>query len=139
MNSIPGNIPVLFLVILGASLAWSLPINPDQDQKDLKPVGQQFNQMANSDAESEFIERIPPRGQHSSEEEKAQYDVVTLLDMLESAGVTSADNRELHSLSYGELIRLLALWKMSQDRNVYVAKGPEVQPDQAIDIDSDAR
>jgi len=39
-------------------------------------------------------------------------------------------------MNYGELIRLLALWKMSQDRNVYVAKGPEVQPDQAIDTDT---
>ncbi|XP_016951834.1 uncharacterized protein LOC108025750 [Drosophila biarmipes] len=131
MNCIPGNIPVLLLVILGASLAWSLPMNPDEDRE---PVGQQGNLVTKNTAESQFIERIPPRGEHSSEE-KSQFQVVELLEMLENAGVRTAE--QLHKLTYGELIRLLAVWKMSQDRNVYVAKGPQDQPDQ--DIESETR
>ncbi|XP_017085604.1 uncharacterized protein LOC108117599 [Drosophila eugracilis] len=133
MNLIPGNIPVLFLVlILGVCLASALPMTAEQEQKGLQSVGSKSNRMVKSEAESEFIGRIPPNGDDSSEE-PAQYDIVTLVEELEAAGVQSADRRDLHTLTYKELVRLLALWHLAQTRNVYDSKGPDEQPDQAID------
>lgn len=138
------NIPVIFLVILGmVSLANSLPMNPEQELKDVdEPLGQQrqykqqhvqqMQRMVKSEAvpESEFVGRIAPRDEQNPEDE---YDAVTLVEELEAAGVKLADRRDLRKLTYTELARLLALWHLSQNRNVYNAKGPEEQPNQAID------
>eukprot|EP00099_Drosophila_melanogaster_P016826 NP_572654.1 uncharacterized protein Dmel_CG15209 [Drosophila melanogaster] len=138
------NIPVIFLVILGmVSLANSLPMNPEQELKDVdEPLGQQrqhkqqhvqqMQRMVKSEAvpESEFVGKIAPRNEQNPEDE---YDAVTLVEELEAAGVKLADRRDLRKLTYTELARLLALWHLSQNRNVYNAKGPEEQPNQAID------
>uniref|UniRef100_A0A6P4EUB6 Uncharacterized protein LOC108044245 n=1 Tax=Drosophila rhopaloa TaxID=1041015 RepID=A0A6P4EUB6_DRORH len=132
MNLIPGN--VLFLVILGLCLAWSLPMTPENELGDLQPVGYQLPRMAKSEAESEFVGRIAPKGEHSAEEDK-EY-VITLVEQLNSAGVKASDNRDLKTLSYEELVRLLALWHLSQERHIYEANGPDEQPDQAIDAHS---
>lgn len=138
------NIPVIFLVILGmVSLANSLPMNPEQELKDVdEPLGQQrqhkqqhvqqMQRMVKSEAvpESEFVGKIAPRNEQNPEDE---YDAVTLVEELEAAGVKLADRRDLRKLTYTELARLLAIWHLSQNRNVYNAKGPEEQPNQAID------
>ncbi|XP_016978668.2 uncharacterized protein LOC108044245 [Drosophila rhopaloa] len=131
MNLIPGN--VLFLVILGLCLAWSLPMTPENELGDLQPVGYQLPRMAKSEAESEFFGRIAPKGEHSAEEDK---EYVITLEQLNSAGVKASDNRDSKSLSYRELVRLLALWHLSQERHIYEANGPDEQPDQAIDAHS---
>ncbi|EDX02975.1 uncharacterized protein LOC6526050 [Drosophila yakuba] len=143
MKPMGGNsTTVSFLVILGlvslVSLASSLPMTPEQELKDVQePLGQQQQQqqqqrMVKSEAESEFVGRIAPRNEHNPEEEQ-EYDAVTLVEELEAAGVKLADRRDLRKLTYTELARLLALWHLSQNRNVYNAKGPEEQPNQAID------
>ncbi|EDW45753.1 uncharacterized protein LOC6617592 [Drosophila sechellia] len=139
------SIPVIFLVILGlvslASLASSLPMTPEQELKDVdEPLGQQrqhkqqqvHQRMVKSEAvpESEFVGRIAPRDEQNPEDE---YDAVTLVEELEAVGVKLADRRDLRKLTFTELARLLALWHLSQNRNVYNAKGPEEQPNQAID------
>ncbi|XP_017002290.2 uncharacterized protein [Drosophila takahashii] len=135
MNSIPGSIPLLsFLVILGACLAWSLPMNPDQ--QDREPVGQQYNGVAKSES---FVGRVAAKNQNINDhtaEDRALFDIVELRNDLEAAGVVSGDKRELHQLTYTELVRLLALWHLSQTRNVYEARGPEEQPDQALDTET---
>ncbi|XP_043661330.1 uncharacterized protein LOC122625310 [Drosophila teissieri] len=145
MNPMGGNnsITVMFLVILGlvslVSLASSLPMTPEQELKDeQEPLGQQQQQqqqhhrMVKSEAESEFVGRIAPRNEHNPEEEQ-EYNTVTLVEQLEAAGVQLGDRRDLRKLTYTELARVLALWHLSQNRNIYNAKGPEEQPSQAID------
>ena len=110
------NIPVIFLVILGmVSLANSLPMNPEQELKDVdEPLGQQrqhkqqhvqqMQRMVKSEAvpESEFVGKIAPRNEQNPEDE---YDAVTLVEELEAAGVKLADRRDLRKLTYTELAR----------------------------------
>ncbi|EDV46129.1 uncharacterized protein LOC6551416 [Drosophila erecta] len=141
------SIPVMFLVILGlvslVSLASSLPMTPEQELKDVdEPLRQQPQQQVqrmvkseavpDSDSESEFVGRIAPHNEQNPEDVQ-EYDAVTLVEELEAAGVQLAGRQDLRKLTYTELVRLLALWHLSQNRNVYNAKGPEEQPNQAID------
>ncbi|KAI8035117.1 uncharacterized protein LOC128260973 [Drosophila gunungcola] len=138
MNLIPGN--VLFLVILGLVCpSHSLPMTPENELRELDhqlghQMGHQQPRMAKSEVESEFVGRIAPNGEHSVEEDPEH--AIALLEELEEAGVKSTDDRPLHILSYNELLRLLALWHLNQNRNVYEANGPDKQPDQAIDAHS---
>ncbi|XP_017045763.1 uncharacterized protein LOC108091193 [Drosophila ficusphila] len=131
--SFPGNV-LLLAAALGGCLVWSLPMTPEQEQElrtDVRPITYQLAHVAKSEAESEYVGRIPPHDEHSVEEDPEF--AVHLVEQLEAAGVESADRRALSTLSYKELVRLLALWHINQERNVYEANGPDQQPDQAID------
>ncbi|XP_017029012.1 uncharacterized protein [Drosophila kikkawai] len=114
MNPIPRSI---LLLILGICMAQALPMtNDDQELTALESVEESL--PLNRRSESEFVSRIAPRHQENPEEEQ-QFD--TLVRELQAAGVHTADRRALRTLTYKELVRLLALYQLAQGRNYYDA------------------
>ncbi|XP_020805504.1 uncharacterized protein LOC110181912 [Drosophila serrata] len=122
MNLIPGNI-LLLLLILGICMARAMPMtNDDQELTALDSVEQSLPLLPTGHRrpESEFVGRIAPKVQEASEERpEEQFD--TLVQELQAAGVHTADRRALHTLTYKELVRLLALYQLAQGRNYYDA------------------
>ncbi|XP_017109110.2 uncharacterized protein [Drosophila bipectinata] len=120
-NLIPGRVLLLvMLAILCATTGChSLPMtNEDLDLVALGSVEEEPKEQTGP-VESQFVGRIAPRKEIGGEEQPEQFE--TFVRELEAAGVRTAERRDLRTLSYKELTRLLALWHLSQGRNYYEA------------------
>lgn len=128
-NLIPGRVlPLVLLAILCAtSGCHSLPMtNEDLDLVALASVeelGHQPRKEQTTPPESQFVERIAPKKESDGEVQPDQFE--TFVKELEAAGVKTAERRDLRTLTYKELTRLLALWHLSQGRNYYEAAEQE--------------
>lgn len=67
-----------------------------------------------------------PSEEKSTEERPGLFD--TIIQELREAGVQTSEKRELQTLSYRELTRLLALWHLASGRNFYEANENRAPP-----------
>lgn len=112
----------VFLVLLLAvvALATPLPMTNDAefvsiDSSEKAPHELPHMVIAPRKLEDELVEQRP-----------GLFD--TIVEQLHAAGVQTADKRQLQTLSYKELTRLLALWHLTQRRNYYEANENRAPP-----------
>lgn len=70
-----------------------------------------------------------PIEEESTEERPGLFN--TIVQELRAAGVQTSEKRELQTLSYRELTRLLALWHLASGRNFYEANENRASPPSA--------
>ncbi|KAL7742487.1 hypothetical protein ACLKA6_010182 [Drosophila palustris] len=108
---------VCFLLVLLAVVALVTPL-PMTNDAELVPLG-----SASAEKESHELPHmvIAPRKleEETVEQRPGLFD--TIVEQLHAAGVQTADKRQLQTLSYKELTRLLALWHLSARSNYYEA------------------
>ncbi|XP_044572830.1 uncharacterized protein LOC123257511 [Drosophila ananassae] len=129
-NLVPGRVHLLALlaILCATSGCHSLPMtNEDLDLVALASVEELGHhprkEQTPSPPESQFVGRIPPKKETDGEVQPDQFE--TFVKELEAAGVKTAERRDLRTLTYKELTRLLALWHLSQGRNYYEAAEEE--------------
>ncbi|XP_060664633.1 uncharacterized protein LOC132797128 [Drosophila nasuta] len=124
------TVVLLLLVALIAQLSAALPMTNDAEL-----VALDSNEEKSSDARASAGQRqetahmvIAPRKleEEPVEPRSAMFD--TIVEELHAAGVQTADKRQLETLSYKDLTRLLALWHLTQRRTYYEADENRAPP-----------
>lgn len=106
-----GFLPVLLLVVV--PLSSPLPMTNDADLVSLSSASEESHELPHMVIAPRKLE------QEMVEERPGLFD--TIVEQLHAAGVQTADKRQLQTLSYKELTRLLALWHLTQRSHYYEA------------------
>ncbi|XP_062141335.1 uncharacterized protein LOC133849339 [Drosophila sulfurigaster albostrigata] len=126
------TVVLLLLVALIAQLSAALPMTNDAE---LVALDSNEEKSEKSDARASAGQRqeaahmvIAPRklDEEPVEPRSAMFD--TIVEELHAAGVQTADKRQLETLSYKDLTRLLALWHLTQRRTYYEADENRAPP-----------
>ncbi|SPP89294.1 uncharacterized protein LOC117590813 [Drosophila guanche] len=126
MEKFPGLLGlglVLAGLLLAAGTLNALPMTNDLELvaafDGIEPVQESAAAAA---AQPSHISRIAARGEVVATAQEDRPELFnTIVQELYSAGVYTAERRDLNTLSYKELIRLLGLWHLSSGRNYYEA------------------
>ncbi|XP_001355398.2 uncharacterized protein [Drosophila pseudoobscura] len=125
MKQIPGLLGlglVLAGLLLAAGTSNALPMTNDLELV----AALDAMEPAAAAAQPSHISRIAARGEATAHEDRPEL-FNTIVQELKAAGVYTAERQDLHTLSYKELTRLLALWHLSSGRNYYEASpAPEI-------------
>ncbi|XP_034489939.1 uncharacterized protein LOC117793666 isoform X1 [Drosophila innubila] len=106
-----GFFPVLLLAVF--PLATPLPMTNDADLVSLSSTNKESHELPHM--------VIAPRKLEEEQVEERPGLFDTIVEQLHAAGVQTADKRQLQTLSYKELTRLLALWHLTQRSTYYDA------------------
>ncbi|BFF99924.1 uncharacterized protein DMAD_00047 [Drosophila madeirensis] len=114
---------VLAGLLLAAGTLNALPMTNDLELvaafDAMEPVPEAAAAAA---AQPSHISRIAARGEVVATAQEDRPELFnTIVQELQSAGVYTAERRDLNTLSYKELTRLLGLWHLSSGRNYYEA------------------
>ncbi|XP_034671125.1 uncharacterized protein LOC117903301 [Drosophila subobscura] len=127
MEKFPGLLGlglVLAGLLLAAGTLNALPMTNDLELvaafDAMEPVPEAA--AAAAAAQPSHISRIAARGKVVATAQEDRPELFnTIVQELQSAGVYTAERRDLNTLSYKELTRLLGLWHLSSGRNYYEA------------------